>query len=47
MPSTRGGPGDLYAVVKIMVPKKLSSEERELWERLASASSFNPREKSR
>jgi curved DNA-binding protein len=40
-PGAKGG--DLYAVVKIMVPKKLNTEERELFERLASVSSFDPR----
>jgi curved DNA-binding protein len=35
--------GDLYATVKIVVPKKLTSEERELFEQLASVSSFDPR----
>ena len=44
-PSPDGKPGDLFAVVKIHVPKKLSHEERELFERLARVSSFNPREK--
>jgi curved DNA-binding protein len=45
MPGPRGGHGDLYATVRIEVPKKLSDEERELFERLASVSNFNPREK--
>jgi curved DNA-binding protein len=35
--------GDLYAQVKIMVPKTLSAEERELFERLAEVSPFDPR----
>jgi curved DNA-binding protein len=39
--------GDLYAVVKIEVPRRLSDEERELFERLASVSSFNPRDRRR
>jgi curved DNA-binding protein len=43
MPGPRGGHGDLYAVVKVVVPKKLTDEERELWERLAAVSNFNPR----
>jgi curved DNA-binding protein len=43
LPSQRGKPGDLYAVLKIVVPKKLTDEERELFERLASVSSFDPR----
>jgi curved DNA-binding protein len=40
-------PGDLYLVVKIEVPKKLSDRERELFEELASVSDFNPRAKRR
>jgi curved DNA-binding protein len=43
MPGPRGGHGDLYAVVKIEVPKHLKHEERELFERLASVSNFDPR----
>jgi curved DNA-binding protein len=42
MPSD-GGAGDLYAVVKIAVPKRLPREERELYERLAEVSKFDPR----
>jgi curved DNA-binding protein len=44
MPSQGGKPGDLYATVKIMVPKRLSKDERELFERLAEVSRFNPRQ---
>jgi curved DNA-binding protein len=44
MPSPRGQDGDLYASVKIEVPKRLTPEERELFERLADVSSFDPRE---
>jgi curved DNA-binding protein len=36
--------GDLFAVTKIVVPSNLSDKERELFEALASASRFNPRE---
>jgi curved DNA-binding protein len=44
LPASAGAPaGDLYAVVMIRVPKKLSRRERELFERLASVSKFNPR----
>jgi curved DNA-binding protein len=43
MPGPSGGSGDLYATVKIEVPKKLSKEERQLFERLAEVSSFDPR----
>jgi curved DNA-binding protein len=44
-PGPRGGRGDLYAVVKIEVPKRPTPEERELFERLAQVSKFNPRER--
>jgi curved DNA-binding protein len=44
-PGPRGGHGDLYAVLKVEVPKKPTDEERELFERLAEVSKFNPREK--
>ena len=43
MPNPRGTPGDLYAEVKIMVPPKLSSREKRLFEELAAASTFDPR----
>lgn len=44
MPGSGGRPpGDLYAVVTIAVPKKLTRKERDLFERLASASKFDPR----
>ena len=36
--------GDLFAVVQIVVPKALSTKERELFEELAKTSSFNPRQ---
>jgi curved DNA-binding protein len=45
LPSPRGRPGDLYGTVKVMVPKKVDAQERELYERLAEVSSFNPRER--
>jgi curved DNA-binding protein len=37
------GGSDLYAIVKIVVPKKLSKKERELFQQLADTSKFNPR----
>jgi curved DNA-binding protein len=37
------GGGDLYAVVQIHVPKKLTDRERELFEELAQTSTFDPR----
>lgn len=39
----KGGRGDLIAEVKVMVPKKLSSEEKEIFEKLKQISNFNPR----
>jgi curved DNA-binding protein len=47
LPGSRGTPaGDLYAVLTIRVPKKLTKKERELFERLASVSKFDPRQGS-
>jgi curved DNA-binding protein len=43
MPNPKGKPGDLYAEVKIMVPKRPSKRERELFEELAAVSDFDPR----
>ncbi|GAA4197932.1 curved DNA-binding protein [Streptosporangium oxazolinicum] len=43
MPSRRDRPGDLYAEVRIMVPERLTEEERRLFEQLAAASAFDPR----
>ena len=37
------GDGDLYARVRIDVPKKLTKKERELFEQLAQTSKFDPR----
>lgn len=43
LPNSRGKPGDLYAEVRVMVPKKLGKRERELFEELAAVSGFDPR----
>jgi curved DNA-binding protein len=43
LPSADGPPGDLYAVIQIHVPKRLNKDERELFERLAAVSHFDPR----
>ncbi|MDX6595257.1 MAG: curved DNA-binding protein [Solirubrobacterales bacterium] len=43
MPGPGDRRGDLFAIVKIVVPKKLSKRERELFEQLSEASSFDPR----
>lgn len=47
MPASRGGHGDLFAHIQIMVPKKLDERQRELYEQLAAASRFDPREEAR
>lgn len=39
----KGGRGDLVATVQVMVPKKLSKDERKLFEDLNRVSKFNPR----
>jgi curved DNA-binding protein len=46
LPKEGGGTGDLYAVVSIKVPKKLTRKERDLFEQLSKASKFNPRSAS-
>lgn len=47
MPNPRGTPGDLYAEVKVMVPPGTpSAGARELWEKLANESGFDPRASS-
>ena len=43
MPNPRGTPGDLYAEVKIMVPRTLTPLERDLFEALRRDSTFDPR----
>ena len=43
LPHPRGRHGHLYAEVKIMVPAKLTDEERRLFEQLAATSAFDPR----
>jgi curved DNA-binding protein len=46
LPNPRGRNGDLYVVAQIMVPPRLSSEERRLFEQLAATSTFDPRRPS-
>jgi curved DNA-binding protein len=43
LPSPDGSAGDLYALVTIHVPKRLTKKERELFEELAKVSKFDPR----
>ena len=40
---SKGGRGDLIANIKVMVPKKLTDDEKEIFMRLKEVSSFNPR----
>jgi curved DNA-binding protein len=47
LPSSGGDHGDLFAIVEIAVPKQLGERERELYEQLAAASTFDPREAQR
>lgn len=39
----KGGRGNLVAQVKVMVPKKLTDDEKEIYTKLKEVSSFNPR----
>jgi len=43
LPKPREGQGDLYAIVQIAVPAKVGDAERELYQRLAQTSAFDPR----
>jgi curved DNA-binding protein len=43
MPNPRGKPGDLYAEIKVAVPPKPTARERELFQQLATESTFDPR----
>ncbi|MDQ1462431.1 MAG: curved DNA-binding protein [Actinomycetota bacterium] len=43
LPNPRGRAGDVYAEVRIVVPPKLSADERRLFEELAATSTFDPR----
>ena len=40
---SKGGRGDLIANIKVMVPRKLTEEEKEIFAKLKEVSSFNPR----
>lgn len=39
----RGGRGDIYVRLRVVVPRQVSEEERRLYEQLRRVSSFNPR----
>ncbi|MGI9539606.1 MAG: DnaJ C-terminal domain-containing protein [Miltoncostaeaceae bacterium] len=42
IPDPKGADGDLYATLRIVVPRKLGDREKELFEALAEESSFTP-----
>lgn len=44
LPNKQGERADLIAEVRIVVPRSLTPEQRELWERIAAASNFDPRQ---
>ncbi len=43
LPNPRGGAGDQFAIVHVVVPTVLSEQEKALFEQLQAASSFDPR----
>jgi curved DNA-binding protein len=43
LPNPKGGPGDLFAEARIMVPPRLTRSERHLFEQLATESTFDAR----
>ncbi|KIF75698.1 molecular chaperone DnaJ [Streptomyces sp. 150FB] len=43
LPNPRGTDGDLYAELRVMVPKQPTDRERELFEQLRDVSDFDPR----
>jgi curved DNA-binding protein len=47
IPNPNGKAGDAFARVRIMVPSKLTDDERRLFEQLAATSTFDPRRSSR
>ena len=40
---SKTGMGDLYALLKIVIPEQSDDEARQLWETLAKNTAFNPR----
>jgi curved DNA-binding protein len=43
LPRPKGDPGDLYAIVTIVVPREVGERERALYQELAEVSRFEPR----
>ena len=44
LPFRSGGRGDLYVVLRVQVPERVTEREKALWEQLARESRFNPRD---
>ena len=42
-PGREGQPGDLYVMLRLVIPPNTSDAERELWSKLKGATTFNPR----
>jgi curved DNA-binding protein len=43
LPKPKGGNGDLYAVVQIVVPSVVTEAQREAYQKLSELSGFDPR----
>ena len=46
LPKSGSERGDLFVEIRIRMPESLSAEERELWQKLRSVSTYNPRAKA-
>ena len=46
LPAGGGKRGDIYVLVSIQVPPRISNEEERLWKQLATESTFDPRRNS-
>ena len=44
LPFRSGERGDLYVVLRVQVPERVTEREKSLWEQLARESSFHPRD---
>jgi len=44
LPFRSGGRGDLYVVLRVQVPDRVTEQEKALWEQLAHDSRFKPRD---
>jgi len=41
---TKTGRGDLYAILKVVMPERSSDDVKRLWQQLAEQAAFNPRQ---